>query len=109
MTHAELISALSAKLRDKTQEILKLVAITYGLGDVASLEASKLQQLNSEVDEIIQQHEEALLEGDTPEEWHALDQRLEQTEIGRLLQERHEIAELIFDAEDDEDDADGDG
>ena len=98
---------LVAKLREETQEIRKLVAIAYGWGDVASLGASKLQQLNSDVEEIIDQHEEALLEGETPQEWHALDERLARTEIGRLLQERHEIEEQIFEAEEDEDDADG--
>ena len=103
MDRTDQISALSAKLRDKTQEILKFVAKTYGLGDVASLEANKLQQLKSEVDEVIDQYEEALLEGDTPEEWRALDERLAQTAIGRLLQEHHEINEQILDLQDDED------
>jgi hypothetical protein len=103
MTHTEQILALHAKLGDKTQEILKLVASSYGLGDVNSLEPSKLEQLDEEIEEIIDQHEEALLEGDSPEEWRALDERRAQTEIGRLLQERHEIAEQLFDLEDDDD------
>jgi hypothetical protein len=97
MTQAEQISALQRKLGDKTQEILKLVANSYGLGDVASLDASQLQRLNEEIDDIIDQHEETLLEGDTVEEWRALDERLARTEIGRLLQERHEISEQILD------------
>jgi hypothetical protein len=40
--------------------ILKLVANSYGLGDVASLDASHLQRLNEEIDDIIDQHEETL-------------------------------------------------
>ena len=38
-----------------------------------------------------------MYESDTPEEWRALDERLAGTEIGRLLQERHAIAEQILD------------
>ena len=97
---------LHAKLRSKTREILTLVANSYGLGAVSSLEPSSLEQLNEEVDEIIEQHDEALNEGETSEEWRALDERLAATEIGRLLQERHEIAEQILDADDDDDDDD---
>jgi hypothetical protein len=102
MTQAEQISALQRKLGDKTQEILKLVANSYGVGDVASLDASQLQRLNEEIEEIIDQYDEALLEGDSPEAWRALDERLARTEIGRLLQERHEISEQILDLKDDE-------
>ena len=97
------ITDLHEKLRSKTREILTLVANSYGLGDINSLEPSRLEQLNEEIEEIIDQHGEALLEGDSQEEWRALDERLAQTEIGRLLQERHEIAEQILDAEDDDD------
>jgi predicted Zn-dependent peptidase len=100
------LTELHAKLRSKTREILTLVANSYGLGAVSSLEPSRLEQLNEEVEEIIEQHDEALNEGETSEEWRALDERLARTEIGRLLQERHEIAEQILDAEDDEDDDD---
>jgi hypothetical protein len=88
---------LNAELREKTQEILELVAIAYGCGDVASLDASRLQQLNHDVEKVIDQHEEALFLGDTSEEWHPLDERLAQTAIGRLLLERHEISGQILD------------
>lgn len=88
---------LNAELRGKTREILELVAIAYGWGDVASLDASRLEQLKHDVEQIIDQHEEALFEGDTSEEWYSLDERLAQTAIGRLLQERHEISDLILD------------
>jgi hypothetical protein len=102
MAHAELISALYTMLEDKMREIRKLVASSYGLGDVDSLETSKLGQLNEEIEEIVEKNEEALHEGQTPEEWRALDERLAQTEIGRLLQERHEIAEHLMDLQDDD-------
>ncbi|WLA62360.1 hypothetical protein [Bradyrhizobium diazoefficiens] len=96
MTNTEQIRGLRTKLEDKTQEILKLVASSYGLGDIGSLEECKLQHLHEEIEEIIDQHDEALMEGDTPEEWRALDGRLAKTELGRLLQERHEVAEQIL-------------
>ena len=104
MTQAKQISALQRRLRDKTQEILKLVANTHGVEDVASLDASQLQRLNEEIKEIIDQYDEALLENDSPEAWRALNERLARTKIGRLLQERHEIAEQILDAEEDDED-----
>jgi hypothetical protein len=88
---------LNAELRDKTQEILELIAIAYGLGDVASLDASWLQQLNHDVEQIIGQHEEAMFGGETSKEWYPLDERLAQTAIGRFLQERQEINDQILD------------
>ena len=90
------ISALYTMLEDETQEILKLVASRYGLGDIGSLETSKRQQLEEEI-EGIERHEYALLEGATVEEWRALDERLAKTEIGQLLQARHAISEQILD------------
>ena len=54
MVHTEQIRALYAKLGDKTQEILKLVASSYGLGDVGSLEPSRLHQLQEEIEEIVE-------------------------------------------------------
>jgi hypothetical protein len=102
MTQAEQISALQTKLKDKRLEILKLVANAYGVEDVASLDASRWQRLNEEIEELIDQYDEALIESDSPEAWRALDERLGQTKIGRLLQERHEIAEQILDAEDED-------
>ena len=97
------LTDLRAKLRSKTREILTLVANSYGLGDINALEPSRLERLNEKVEEIIVQHEEALLEGDSPEAWRALDQRLTRTEIGRLLRERHAIRELILNLRDDDD------
>ena len=87
-------------LRDKDDEILRFVATAYGLEDLDGLDASVRLGLQEEVEEIIEDHEEALIEGDTVEEWKALDQRLNATELGRLLQGRHEIAEQILDLRD---------
>ena len=96
------LTDLRTKLRIKTREILTLVANSYGLGDINALEPSKLEQLNEKIEEIIVKHEEALIEGDSPEAWRALDERLAQTEIGRLLQERHKTSEQILDLLDDD-------
>ena len=96
------LTDLRTKLRIKTREILTLVANSYGLGDVSSLEPSKLEQLNEKIEEIIVKHEDALIEGDSPEAWRTLDERLAQTEIGRLLQERHKTSEQILDLLDDD-------
>ena len=71
---------------------------------IVALHASQWQRLNEEIEELIDQYDEALIESDIPEAWRALDERLAQTKIGRLLRERHEIAEQILDAEEDDED-----
>ena len=91
---------LMRKLTEKTIEIEHAVASALGLGAAIDLTPSTLRGLGQDVEEIIENHEMALLEGDTVEEWQALDRRLASTEIGRLLQERHEIAEQILDLRD---------
>jgi hypothetical protein len=91
----ELLRNLSAK----TREIESVVAKAYGI-DVDDLDPSARRRLEDEVEALIEEHEEALHEGDTVEEWRALDQRLSQTEIGRLLQQRHDLAEQILDLRD---------
>jgi hypothetical protein len=86
---------LLRKLNAKTGEIERFVAKAYEIGDIDDLDPPAMQRLEKEVEQLIEQHEDALLEGETVEEWRALDQRLAETEIGRLLQERHEIFEQI--------------
>jgi hypothetical protein len=92
---------LRRSLNVKTREIECLVAKALEFGDINDLDPPTLHRLELEVEQLIEQHEGALLEGDTIEEWDALDQRLAKTEIGRLLQERNEIAEQILDYLDD--------
>ena len=65
MTQAEQVSALQTKLEDKTQEILKLVANTYGVEDVASLDAIQCQRLNEESEVLLHQNDEAVFESDS--------------------------------------------
>jgi regulator of sigma D len=88
------------KLNAKTQEIERLVAKAYGLGDYDNLNPTALQQLKDEVEEMIEAHDEAVTDGDTIEEWRALDQRLASTPVGRLLHERYEIEQQILDLRD---------
>jgi len=94
---------LFGKLNAKTEEIERFVAKAYEIGDIGNLDPTAMQRLEIEVEQLIEQHADALLEGETVEEWRAVDQRLAETEIGRLLQERHEIFEQILDLHDDED------
>jgi hypothetical protein len=96
MSGAEL-ELLHRRLDAKTEEIERVVAKAFGLGDVDKLDPSALRRLKKDVELIIEEHEEAILEGQTVEEWEAPDQRLAATEIGRLMQEHHEIAEQIVD------------
>jgi hypothetical protein len=93
---------LQQELLAKDREIAVLVAETLGLGEIDDLDAQAKRSLEGEVEEMIERHEEALLEGNSVEEWRDLDRRFAKTEIGRLLEERYEIAEQILDLEDDE-------
>jgi hypothetical protein len=95
MTRAQELDLLR-NLNAKTREIESVVAKAYGIG-VYHLDPSARRRLEDEVEALIDEHEETLHEGDAIEEWRALDQRLAQTDIGRLLQERHQIAEQILD------------
>ena len=62
--------------------------------------------MDEEVDEIIENHDDAINEGDTVEEWRALDERLATSAVGRLLQELREISEKLLDHGFDPDDDD---
>ena len=59
-----------------------------------------MQRLSHEVEHLVNGHREATEYGETIAEWEALDKRLAQTEIDRLLQERYEIEQQILDLSD---------
>jgi hypothetical protein len=103
MSEQELELELLRKLNAKSEEIERFVAKAYKIGDIGNLDPTAMQRLEIEVEQLIERHADALLDGETIEEWRALDQRLAETEIGRLLQERHEIFEQILDLRDGED------
>jgi hypothetical protein len=94
MSEPEQLTKLRRKLNAKTREIEALVASTYGLGDINSLDRAALRGLEIEVEEMIEEYEESLLDGNTVEEWRAQDARLAGTAIGQLLQARHGDARL---------------
>jgi hypothetical protein len=79
---------------------VRVVAKALGLGEMEHLSPAALRSLEDEVETTIEEHAEALVEGDSIGEWRALDARLASTKIGRLMQERHEIAEQILDMRD---------
>jgi len=87
-------------LRAKTEEITQIVATSLNLGVINDLDSVARRHLDEEVEAIIEEHEVALTDHDTIEEWQAHDERLKKTEIGRLLLARHEIAERILDLRD---------
>jgi hypothetical protein len=84
----------------KHEEIAAHVAKAFSLGPLSALKAEQRQDIDDEVDEMIESHDEAVHEGDTTEEWRALDQRLAATPVGRLLQELHEISARLQDLRD---------
>jgi hypothetical protein len=97
MSRNEYLDDLYRRLAAKEDELKSLVANTLGY-DLADPGAAA--RVNEEVEELVDEFEETLMEGDTVEQWKALDKRLASSGIGRLMLERHEIAESILDAED---------
>ncbi len=91
---------LRRQLNAKTREIEAYVAKALGLGDITALNPQTMRRLEEEVEQMIEQHDEAFNQDKTFEQWQILDRRLNKTEVGRLLQERHEIAEQILDIQD---------
>ena len=104
MSEPEQLTKLRRKVNAKTREIEALVASTYGLGDIKSLDRAALRGLEIEVEKMIEKYEESLHEGDNVEEWRAQDARFAGTAIGQLLQARHSIAKEILDLRDDSND-----
>ena len=55
---------LFGKLNAKTEEIERFVAKAYEIGDIGSLDPTAMQRLEIEVEQLIEQHADALLEGE---------------------------------------------
>jgi len=66
-------------------------------GPLSALDQEQRRKMDEEVDEIIENHDDAIYEGDTVEEWRALDERLAASAVGRLLQELREISGKLLD------------
>jgi hypothetical protein len=95
------LETLVALRHKKIGEILAFVAKSYELGDFQSLDSAKQQQLREEVEDLIDQHNEAVTDVE-PIEMASLDARLNRAEVGRLLNELHEIDEEILDIQDED-------
>jgi len=82
--------ALKRGLAEKNRQIAAEYAGATGR-DIAGLSDDELATLGEEVEDMIDEAEEALADGDTPEDWRAHEERLASTSIGRLILKRHEI------------------
>jgi hypothetical protein len=86
----------------KHEELAAYVAKQYGLGQYSALNAEQRKKIDDEVDEMVENHNEALVDAE-PEEWRALDERLASNVVGRLLQELHELSDHMMYLEDQRD------
>jgi hypothetical protein len=86
------INAIHAKLGDKDREILQWVVKSFGLGDVSTFKPNRLRCFSNDFDDFLGM----LLEGYGRADWLVPDERIARTDIGRLLQQRREIIEQIF-------------
>lgn len=91
---------LLADLEAKTRAIEELFSKTIGLGDISKLGSAGREMVAEEVADLIDDFGEAMHEGDTPAEWHARDERIAATDVGKLLFERYEIEEEILNIRD---------
>jgi hypothetical protein len=95
------LETLVALRHKKIAEILAFMAKSYGLGDFNALDPAKQEQLRNEVEGLVDEHNEAISAAE-PIEMASLDARLNRTEVGRLLNELHEIDEEILDIQDED-------
>jgi hypothetical protein len=81
---SESVKELRRALQAKDREIAAFISKAWGLGDYpAGLDEKQRRRVEEEVGDLIEKHEESQ-EG-----------RVAATPIGKLLQERHEIAVLL--------------
>jgi hypothetical protein len=94
MGKKKVLRSLNRKLSDKEREITAAYASGTGR-ELASLSKSERSALDDEVENLIMEAEAALFASEVAEDWKSHDERLAATPIGRLIRERHDIAELI--------------
>jgi hypothetical protein len=99
MIDSERLKTLYNHLAATDREIQNTIATELGIGPIDDLELTERERLEEEVRSLIEFHEDAVLEGDTVEEWHAFDTKLSPSDIGRLMDERTEILEQIIEIE----------
>ena len=100
---AETLEKLVALRHLKLAEILTFMARSYGLGDVEALNSAQQASLREEAEGMIDEHIAAISDAE-PIEMASLDARLNRSEVGRLLNELHEIDEQLLDIQDEDDD-----
>jgi hypothetical protein len=89
-------AALSKRLAEKGREIAAAYAIATGR-DMASMSGAEKAAFDEEVCNLIEEAEEGFVDGDTPEEWTAHDERLAASPLSRVILERHEIEQQLLD------------
>lgn len=92
------LKELRQALQAKDREIAAFVSRALGFGDYPGiLDEKQRRQVEEEVGDLIEKHDESLHDFDTAEEWKAQEERVAATPVGKLLQERHEISRQILD------------
>jgi hypothetical protein len=99
--HDAKLRGLKEGLEEKNRQIVAAYASATGR-HLANLSDAELTALAEEVDDMIEQAEEALADGDTPEDWQAHEEKLAATSVGRLILERHEIEQQLLNELDDQ-------
>ena len=89
------------QLEEKDRQIMAAYANATGC-DIAELSDAEVAVLWQQVSGMIDEAEEALAHGDTPDDWRAREERLAATPLGRLILERHEIEQQLLDERDEE-------
>ena len=90
------VKELRRALQAKDVEIAAFVSKALGFGDYPGiLNEKQRRQVEEEVGDLIEKHEESLQDLDTAEEWKAQEGKVAATPIGELLEERHEAVELL--------------
>ena len=85
------LDTLQQQHRAKTLEIEAAFAQAVGVGAA---------EAKGQAEDLIDGFDNSMMDGETPKEWQAHENRVAGTQIGKLLVERYEIAEQILDIQD---------
>ena len=100
------IAEAGRALDAKVDEIRELVAAKLGLGPLNQMNEDDRETFCEEVAALIDDHEQAMADGDTMTEWQIRERTIARSDLGRLLLERHEIEQKLLDSLGDEADDD---
>jgi hypothetical protein len=99
-------ATLDQALNQKVAEIERFIANELGMGPVEDMKEAERVAFREDVDDLIDVHEQAIVDGDTNKEWTLRERQITHAALGRLLAERHEIEQKFFDALDEEEEND---